>query len=87
MKRCQRYLNSTQARTSVLAALTILFLGSSVQSQAQGPAPAAQAVWQHVGRVYLNPDTGAGVFAGYLVNITGISNSLFNTARRQCPRC
>jgi hypothetical protein len=61
----------------VLAALAILVFGSFARSEAQEPTPAAQAVWQHVGRVYLNA-TGAGVYAGYLVNINGITNSLFN---------
>jgi hypothetical protein len=35
-------------------------------------------VWQHVGRIYLNPNTGKAVYAGYLVHINGITSSLFN---------
>ena len=32
----------------------------------------------HVGRVYLNPNTGQAVWAGYIVHINGINSSLFN---------
>jgi hypothetical protein len=46
----------------------------------QGAIPAAQLVWQHVGRVYINPGTGKAVYAGYVVHINGIDSSLFNGA-------
>ncbi len=42
--------------------------------------PAAQTVWQHVGRIYLNPHTGAAVYVGYVVHLNGISSSLFSGA-------
>ena len=45
---------------------------------AQAGLPAAEVVWQHVGRVYLNPNTGKAVWAGYVVQINGINSSLFN---------
>lgn len=61
----------------LLAALTISFSGSLAQSQAQDRTPASQVVWQHVGRIYLNPNTGQAIYAGYLVHINGISTSLF----------
>ena len=76
MKRGQRYWKSKQACASVLAALTILLFGSFARSEAQESTPASQVVWQHVGRIYLNPNTGKAVYAGYLVH--GITSSLFN---------
>ena len=78
MKRGQRYWKSKQACVSVLAALTILLFGSFARSEAQESTPASQVVWQHVGRIYLNPNTGKAVYAGYLVHINGITSSLFN---------
>jgi hypothetical protein len=45
---------------------------------AQESIPAAEVVWDHVGRVYLNPNTGKAVYAGYLVHLNGIGSSLFN---------
>jgi len=44
---------------------------------AQEGLPASQVVWQHVGRLYLNPNTGRAVYVGYLVHIEGITTSLF----------
>jgi hypothetical protein len=38
----------------------------------------SEVVWQHVGRVYLNPSTGKAVWVGYLVHINEFSSSLFN---------
>jgi hypothetical protein len=45
---------------------------------AQAGLPASEMVWQHVGRLYLNPNTGKAVYVGYLVHLTGITSSLFN---------
>ena len=45
---------------------------------AQTGLPASEGVWQHVGRVYLNPNTGKAVYVGYLVHIAGITSSLFD---------
>jgi len=45
---------------------------------AQERIPAAEVVWQHVGRIYLNPDTGKAVYAGYVVHLNGTTSSLFN---------
>ena len=45
---------------------------------AQDSIPAAEVVWQHVGRIYLNPDTGKAIYAGYVVHLNGINSSLFN---------
>lgn len=73
------------ASTGLLAASGILLLGAFAPSKAQDspppPVPATQVVWQHVGRFYLNPDTGQAVYTGYLVHLNPISNSgvsLFN---------
>jgi hypothetical protein len=48
--------------------------------EAQERVPASQVVWQHVGRIYLNPSTGKAVYAGCVVHLNGISASLFNGA-------
>ena len=45
---------------------------------AQERIPAAEVVWQHVGRIYLNPDTGKAVYAGCVVHLDGVNSSLFN---------
>ena len=42
--------------------------------------PANQVVWQHVGRIYLDPHTGSAVYAGYLTHLNGITGSLFDGA-------
>jgi hypothetical protein len=47
-------------------------------SEAPERTAASEVVWQHVGRLYLNPNTGKAVYAGYLVHINGITSSLFN---------
>ena len=49
-------------------------------AHAQDSIPAAEVVWQHVGRIYLNPDTGKAIWAGYVVHLNGINSSLFNGA-------
>jgi len=64
---------------SLLATLTILLSGTFAPAAPQiGTTPANHVVWQHVGRIYLNPTNGQAVYAGYLVHINGISTSLFN---------
>ena len=78
MKLGQSHWKSKQAIIGALSALAILLLGAVAPSQAQ--VPAAQVAWQHVGRVYLNPNTGKAVYAGYLVHINGLPSSLFNGA-------
>jgi len=45
---------------------------------AQSLTPTNAGVWQHVGRLYLDPNTGKAVYAGYLVHLYGINSSLFN---------
>jgi hypothetical protein len=60
-----------------VAAATVLILGSLPSLKAQQEIPTAQTVWQHTGRVYLNPSTGQAVYAGYVVHLDGVSNSLF----------
>ena len=52
--------------------LTILLLGCFVSAEAGEEIPAAQTVWQHVGRFYVNLNTGQSVFAGYVVHLNGI---------------
>lgn len=74
---------STSQWTSLalLAGLAILLFGFVAPAAAQvGTTPANHTVWQHVGRIYLNPDTGQAIYAGYLVHINGINTSLFNGA-------
>jgi hypothetical protein len=44
----------------------------------QDGIPANQVVWQHVGRIYVNPNTGKAVYAGYVVHLNGIDSTLFN---------
>ncbi len=48
------------------------------QALAQESIPAAEVVYQHVGRIYVNPDTGKAIYAGYVVHLNGINSSLFN---------
>jgi hypothetical protein len=80
MKNAHGQCKSIQRLFAVLVATTTLLLGFSTTSEAQPGVPAAAVVWQHVGRVYLNPSTGKAVWAGYVVHINGINNSLFNGA-------
>jgi hypothetical protein len=77
MKTDRSHWNSRKAMIG-LVALAILLLGCSVPSEAQEEIPAAQTVWQHVGRIYVNPSTGQAVYAGYVVHLNGISASLFD---------
>lgn len=78
MKNIYGRCKSKQKLFRVLVAITVLLVGCLATSQAQQAVPAAQVVWQHVGRFYLNPNTGQAVYAGYLVHINGINSSLFN---------
>lgn len=50
------------------------------EAPAQDSIPATEVVWQHVGRIYLNPDTGKAIWAGYVVHLHGVNSSLFNGA-------
>jgi hypothetical protein len=63
-----------------LVVSTLLLLGCFAPLKAQEEIPAAQVVWQHVGRFYLKPTTGKAVYAGYVVHINGLPNPLFNGA-------
>lgn len=63
---------------SALAIVPNNFVRLTPVAFAEEGIPAAEVVWQHVGRVYLNPNTGQAVWAGYLVHINGINSSLFN---------
>jgi hypothetical protein len=63
---------------SVLALLpTNLFCQAPV-AFTQSLTPTNATVWQHVGRIYLDPVTGKALYAGYLVHLYGIGGSLFN---------
>jgi hypothetical protein len=74
------------ALTMIAIALTSTMWHSPARAQDFTPdnawktqeAPAGRIVWQHVGRVYLNPSTGQFVYVGYLVHIDGIDSSLFD---------
>jgi hypothetical protein len=63
---------------SVLAFVPNNFVRLIPVAFAEEGTPAAEVVWQHVGRIYLNPNTGHAVYAGYVVHINGITSSLFN---------
>jgi hypothetical protein len=64
---------------SLFAALTILLSGTFAPAAPQvGTTPANHVVWQHVGRIYVNPGTGAAIYYGYLVHINGITTPLFS---------
>jgi hypothetical protein len=76
MKTGQSHCRSTQAMIVALFALTVSVLAADAKLQAQ--VPAAQVVWEHVGRIYLDPSTGKAVYAGYLVHINGLPGQLFN---------
>ena len=78
MKNAQSLRGYRKLTLGLFVATTTLVLGCVGASQAQEAVPAAQVVWQHVGRVYLNPNTGQAVWAGYIVHINGIKPSLFN---------
>jgi hypothetical protein len=72
--------NPKHAWLGVLIAITVFLLGTIAASDAQSEVPAAAVVWQHVGRVYLDPTTGKAVWAGYVAHISGINTPLFNGA-------
>jgi hypothetical protein len=90
MKTIRTILQRTKhASASAFLAFTFAIAGWHSQSHAQAitpdigwrtqeTTPAAQVVWQHVGRIYVNPNTGKAVYAGYVVHINGITSSLFN---------
>lgn len=69
-------------RAFPLLALALMALGWQCQSRAQElrPIAANKVVWQHVGRIFLNPQTGKAVYTGYLAQIAGITHSLFDGA-------
>lgn len=79
-----------QAQPSAFALLALAFAlaGWQCPARAQGftpdtawksqQTPTGRIVWQHVGRVYVNPTNGQFVYAGYLVHIDAIDSSLFN---------
>lgn len=72
------YSRSQQTCARMLAVLVVLLFGAFARSQAQESIPAARVVWQHTGRIYLNPKTGKAVYVGYVVHIDGMTSSLFN---------
>lgn len=63
---------------AAIVAATILFLSCSPSLEAQKEIPTAQTVWQHVGRVYIDPNTGKAIYVGYVVHLDGVSDSLFS---------
>jgi hypothetical protein len=83
MEETMNKIQSTSHWTSLalLAGLLIPLLSGITPAAAQvGTIPANHTVWQHVGRIYLNPTTGQAVYAGYVVHLNGIDSSLFNGA-------
>ena len=77
-------LNRLTARAFMIVVVTLLALVPNNLARlapvavAQQRIPASEVVWQHVGRIYLNPNTGKAVWAGYVVHINGITSSLFS---------
>ena len=77
-----------QRATTALLALAVVFGGWQCPARAQGSMPNAaqktqqtptgRIVWDHVGRVFLNPSTFQFVYVGYLVDIDPFDGSLFN---------
>jgi hypothetical protein len=73
---------------SALLALTCALAGWQSQASAQDVTPdtawkaqrtpTGRIVWQHIGRVYVDPTNGNFVYVGYLVHIDAIDSSLFN---------
>ena len=63
---------------SVLALLPNNLFSSRPVAAAESVTPTNAVVWQHVGRLYLDPNTGRLVYVGYLVHLYGINSSLFN---------
>ena len=86
MRSIRTFLHSRQA--AALLTLAVVFAGSPCMARAQGfmPAtasktqqtPSGRTVWHHVGRLFLNPNTGKFIWAGYLVHIDPIDASLFD---------
>ncbi len=68
----------TGALFTLLAFVSNGLLSMATVAVAQESIPASQVVWQHVGRIYVNPDTGKALYVGYLVHLNGITTSLFN---------
>jgi hypothetical protein len=77
-----------QRPTATLLTLAVVFAGWQCPARAQEfmpntalktqQTPTGRIVWQHVGRIFVNPTTGQFVYVGYLVHIDPIDGSLFN---------
>lgn len=78
MKTGKNYWKPLYLLPGVIAAATTLFLAGLQPAEAQKEIPTGQTVWQHVGRIYLDPSTGQALYAGYVVHLDGVSESLFN---------
>jgi hypothetical protein len=67
---------------SILALGLSVFGSENVAAQVDSiqAIPANRVVWQHVGRLYLNQDTGKAVYVGYLVHLNRTTESLFDGA-------
>ena len=78
----------SQRPTATLLTLAVVFAGWQCPARAQEfmpdatqktqQTPTGRIVWHHVGRVFLNPNTGGFVYVGYLVHIDPVDGSLFN---------
>ena len=64
--------------SSLLAVVPNNLIALIPDAQGQETIPAAEVVWQHVGRVYLNPENGKAIWAGYVVHLNGINIPLFD---------
>jgi hypothetical protein len=52
----------------------LILVGSVGRGSAQNKIPIGGVVYNYVGRVYINPETGDGEVAGYFVEIAGIQS-------------
>lgn len=78
MKQDQRCWSPKLAFAIALATLAILLFGPTVRAEQHEEIPAGQVVWQHVGRIYINPNSCKAVYVGYLVHVNGIASPLFS---------
>jgi hypothetical protein len=88
MRSIRTLLHQRPTATLLTLTLAVVFAGWQCPARAQGVMPNAaqktqqtptgRIVWHHVGRVFLNPNTGQFVYVGYLVHIDPVDGSLFN---------
>lgn len=63
---------------TILALLPNNLFSQAPSTFALSQTPTNALVWQHVGRLYLDPTAGKALYVGYLVHLSGVSSSLFS---------